>query len=125
VTRQKRGASGAFTDQPDQSTQRIDKFLWHARLSRDRDSAQAMAQSGMARINGRRVDRAHAAVRIGDVLTLPLTRAVVVVRVLSLPRRRVPAADTGACYQPVDGPDNAGQSVQQRAIDIDAGTGSE
>ena len=36
---------------------RIDKFLWFARLARSRKLAQAMAEAGMMRLDGRRVER--------------------------------------------------------------------
>ena len=55
---------------------RIDKFLWHARLARTRSLAKAMAESGHIRCEGRRIERAHAVVRIGDVLSVPLPSGV-------------------------------------------------
>ena len=50
---------------------RIDKFLWFARLSKSRSVAQALAEDGHIRLNGRRIDRAHAPVRAGDLITFP------------------------------------------------------
>jgi len=38
---------------------RIDKLLWFLRLAKTRGVAQAMAEEGHIRVNGRRVDRAH------------------------------------------------------------------
>lgn len=72
---------------------RIDKFLWFARLAKTRSAAQAMAESGAIRLDGRRVERAHQPVRIGSVLTLMLGNAVRVLRVEGLPRRRGPAPE--------------------------------
>ncbi len=48
---------------------RLDKFLWFARIVKTRALAQEMAEKGRIRLNGRVVDRAHAAVRAGDVLS--------------------------------------------------------
>ena len=49
-------------------TLRLDKFLWFARIVKTRALAQAMAAQGRLRLNGRVVDKAHATVRVGDVL---------------------------------------------------------
>lgn len=78
---------------------RIDKFLWFARLSRSRSTAQKLAEDGHIRLNGRRVDRAHAAVRAGDLITFPHFDNVRVVRVIQLPTRRGPAPEAQACYE--------------------------
>ena len=51
---------------------RIDKFLWFARLTRTRSLAQKKAEKGHIRCAGRRIDRAHATVRVGDILSVPM-----------------------------------------------------
>ncbi|HKY81513.1 MAG TPA: RNA-binding S4 domain-containing protein [Sphingobium sp.] len=78
---------------------RIDKFLWFARLAKSRSVAQKMAEDGHIRLNGRRVERSHAAVRAGDLITFPHPRGVRVVRVIDLPGRRGPAPEAQACYE--------------------------
>ncbi|HUD91559.1 RNA-binding S4 domain-containing protein [Sphingobium sp.] len=78
---------------------RIDKFLWFARLSKSRSTAQKLAEDGHIRLNGRRVDRAHAAVRAGDLITFPHFDNVRVVRVIQLPARRGAAPEAQACYE--------------------------
>ena len=54
------------------------------------------------RLNGRRVDRAHSPVRIGDLLTLAQGDRVRVVRVLRLPDRRGPASEAANCYEELE-----------------------
>jgi ribosome-associated heat shock protein Hsp15 len=78
---------------------RIDKFLWFARLSKSRSVAQALAEDGHIRLNGRRIERAHAPVRAGDLITFPHPSGVRVVRVIALPARRGPAPEAQACYE--------------------------
>ena len=56
--------------------QRIDKWLWHARLVRTRGAAAALAGSGHVRVNGARIDAPSRFVRIGDVITVALERTV-------------------------------------------------
>lgn len=77
---------------------RLDKFLWFARIVKTRALAQAMAEKGRIRLNGRLVDRAHAPVRAGDVLSFAQRGAVRVLRVEALPVRRGPAAEARAHY---------------------------
>ena len=78
---------------------RLDRFLWFARLAKTRSNAQAMAADGHLRIDGRAVDRAHAPVRIGNVLTFAQHGRVRVLRVEALPARRGPPAEACDCYQ--------------------------
>ncbi|MBS0504868.1 MAG: RNA-binding S4 domain-containing protein [Proteobacteria bacterium] len=79
-------------------TLRLDKFLWFARLAKTRAFAQEVAAAGHMRISGRVVDRAHALVRVGDVLSFPLHGRVRVIRIEALPARRGPAAQAQLCY---------------------------
>ncbi len=74
--------------------QRIDKWLWHARMVRTRSAATALTTAGFVRLNGKRMTAAGHPVRIGDVVTLALDRAVKVVRVEGLCEKRggAPAA---------------------------------
>jgi ribosome-associated heat shock protein Hsp15 len=86
---------------------RIDKVLWFLRFAKTRTIAQAMAESGHIRCNGRRIERAHHRVARGDVLVVPLPAGVRVVEVLALPTRRGPASEAQACYRTLDeAPDN-------------------
>lgn len=80
-------------------TLRIDKYLWFVRLAKSRSAAQAMAEQGTMRVNGRRIERAHSPVRIGDLITFVQGPRVRVVRVLGLPPRRGPASDAQTCYE--------------------------
>jgi ribosome-associated heat shock protein Hsp15 len=77
--------------------QRIDKWLWHARLLRTRSAAAALVAAGV-RLNGRRITAASHLVRIGDVVTLALDRSVKVVRVEGYCEKRGDAAVASALY---------------------------
>ena len=54
--------------------QRIDRWLWHARLVRTRGDAAALAGAGFIRVNGARIDAPGRMVRTGDVITVALDR---------------------------------------------------
>jgi ribosome-associated heat shock protein Hsp15 len=71
--------------------QRIDKWLWHARLVRTRSAAAALAASGHVRVNGQRIDGASRPVRLGDVVTVALDRTVRILKVAGFAERRGPA----------------------------------
>ena len=79
-------------------TLRLDKFLWFARVVRTRSAAQAIAEAGTLRLDGRRIERAHAAVRVGSVIAFPLAGRVRVLRVEALPQRRVSPAQAATLY---------------------------
>jgi ribosome-associated heat shock protein Hsp15 len=81
---------------------RIDKLLWFLRLASSRSFAQEWAMAGHIRLNGRRIERASAAVREGDVLVLPMRNGVKVIEVISLPVRRGPFPEAQACYRVLD-----------------------
>jgi ribosome-associated heat shock protein Hsp15 len=68
--------------------QRIDKWLWHARLVRTRSAAAALANSGYVRVNGARVRASSRMVHQGDVITVALDRNVRVVRIRAFAKRR-------------------------------------
>jgi ribosome-associated heat shock protein Hsp15 len=77
---------------------RIDKFLWFARIAKTRAAARALAENGRIRIGGRRVERGHVPVRVGDVLVFALRGGVRVLRIEALPTRRGPPAEARALY---------------------------
>jgi ribosome-associated heat shock protein Hsp15 len=79
--------------------QRLDRFLWYARLTKTRSAAQAIARDGHLRIDGRPVDRAHAPIHPGQVLSFPLHGKVRVLKILALPKRRGPPAEARELYE--------------------------
>lgn len=82
---------------------RIDKLLWFLRLAASRGFAQEWVADGHIRLNGRRIERSSADVRIGDVLVLPMRTSVKIIEILALPDRRGPAPEAQACYRVLDG----------------------
>jgi ribosome-associated heat shock protein Hsp15 len=70
-----------------ENRQRIDKWLWHARVVRTRSSAAALVTEGHVRLNGERVGAASRPVRAGDVVTVALDR-VRILKVIGFAERR-------------------------------------
>jgi ribosome-associated heat shock protein Hsp15 len=93
--------------------QRIDKWLWHARVVRTRSAAAALAASGHVRINGQRVDAPSRAVRVGDVVTVALDRAVRVLKVAGFAERRGSADDARRLCESLEPP--PGRPIERAA----------
>ena len=84
--------------------QRIDKWIWHARLVRTRSAAAALVSTGHVRINGQRDDAPGHAVRAGDVITVALDRLVRVLKVTGFAERRGDADSVALLYQDLQPP---------------------
>jgi ribosome-associated heat shock protein Hsp15 len=84
--------------------QRIDKWLWHARVVRTRSAAAALAGAGHVRLNGTRIDAPSRVVKPGDVLTVALDRTVRVLKVLAFAERRGPSEAGRALYEDLTPP---------------------
>jgi ribosome-associated heat shock protein Hsp15 len=81
----------------EESSTRIDSWIWSVRLTKTRSIASAACRAGHVRINGERVKAAHA-VRPGDEVRLRhegRDRIVVVTRVIS---KRVGAPVAAECF---------------------------
>ena len=78
--------------------QRLDKWLWFARFAKTRTLAAKLVASGFVRVNGQRTDNAAKALAVGDVVTVALSRATMVVRVEALGERRGPAPEARQLY---------------------------
>jgi ribosome-associated heat shock protein Hsp15 len=111
--------------------QRIDKWLWHARVVRTRAAAAALAGSGHVRVNGARIDTASRPVRPGDVLTIALDRRVRVLKVAGYAERRGSPEAAQGLYQdlspapalseppPVARPSGTGRPTKRERREID------
>ena len=84
---------------------RIDRFLFFIRLTKSRTLAQGLLETGHVRIDGKRVDKPSEEVRAGSVIALPLHGVARIIRVLSLPARRGPAAEAKQHYEEIAAPD--------------------
>ena len=78
--------------------QRLDKWLWHARVVKARASAAALVEAGHIRVNGVREKAPGHAVKAGDVLTIGLDRAVRVLKVVGFAERRGDASAARLLY---------------------------
>ncbi len=79
--------------------QRLDKFLWHARVVKARSSAAELVERGHVRVNGVRERAPGHAVKPGDVLTIALDRSVRVLKVIGFSERRGDASSARVLYE--------------------------
>ena len=79
--------------------QRLDKWLWHARVVKARTSAARLVEAGRVRINGVREKAPGHGVKPGDVLTIALDNSVRVLKVAGFSERRGDAAAARVLYE--------------------------
>jgi ribosome-associated heat shock protein Hsp15 len=84
--------------------QRIDKWLWHARVVKTRSLAQKLVLDGHVRKNRERVERSADTVSAGDVLTVTLSRHVLVWRIVGFAVRRGSAPEAARLYEDLSPP---------------------
>jgi ribosome-associated heat shock protein Hsp15 len=81
------------------STLRIDKWLWHCRFFKSRSHAARFVASGKVRVNRRTISKTAHPLKEGDVLTFVHQDEVQVVLVRALGVRRGPPAEAKCLYQ--------------------------
>ncbi len=100
--------------------QRLDRWLWFARLMKSRTSAAELVGAGKVRVNRVRVVKPSHMLREGDVLTIALRGEVRIVEVLGLGERRGPPQDARLLYRSVD---NGKRDEQTQGRERTAGDG--
>jgi ribosome-associated heat shock protein Hsp15 len=78
--------------------QRIDKWLWFARLVKTRSLAQRLVAAGHVRVNRVRLSKASQTVSPGDVIAVLVHDRVRVIRVEHPGHRRGPAPEARLLY---------------------------
>ncbi len=81
---------------------RLDLALCRLRFVRTRSVARSLIEAGHLRVNGTRVERVSREIAVGDVLTIPRTSGVLVIRIEALPERRGPPVEARECYSLLD-----------------------
>jgi len=81
------------------AAERIDKWLWFARFGKTRAIAQKLVERGQVTLNGAKVKKVSANVRVGDKLVVVLGTVKRSVTVLGLAERRGPACEAKLLYE--------------------------
>lgn len=81
--------------------QRLDKWLWFARVAKTRTLAAGLVADGRVRVNRQRVTKPAQVVRVGDVITVSVARGVRVLRIEAAGARRGPPSEAQALYEEI------------------------
>jgi ribosome-associated heat shock protein Hsp15 len=86
--------------------QRIDVWLYRARLAKTRGAAARLASEGGVRLSrdgqSRRIEKPSAELSVGDVLVLPQRRGLIAIEVRALGVRRGSSPEARGLYAEVD-----------------------
>jgi ribosome-associated heat shock protein Hsp15 len=87
-----------------EAKQRLDKWLFFARLQKSRTLAAKLVAAGKIRVNRDKIDNPARGVKPGDVLTITFQNQVLVVRVEQPGTRRGPPAEARTLYANLSAP---------------------
>ncbi|MEL6750521.1 MAG: RNA-binding S4 domain-containing protein [Pseudomonadota bacterium] len=107
---------------------RVDKWLFFARIVKSRTLAQGHIRAGRVRVNSNKIASPAATCAPGDVLTVTLDRQVKVLRILAPGERRGPAPEARLLYEdltpaPVAGENDTIAPASNRPAPRDEGAG--
>lgn len=82
-----------------QTRQRLDKWLWFARVVKSRTLAQKLVASGAVRVDGTRITGPDHRVAAGMVLTMTVHERLRVLKIRNTGTRRGPANEAALLYE--------------------------
>lgn len=106
-----------------QVTQRIDVWLWHARLYKTRSLASKMVRGGKVRLNGNVCKKSSALVTLSDVLTFSRGDDILIAKVASIGVRRGPAPEAQLLYEDLTPPKEV-SSVSKKDVSAERERGA-
>ncbi len=81
------------------AAQRLDKWLWHARIIKTRSLAAQLVAKGKFRVNREKVLKPAFSLKQGDVITTSLFGKLRILQVNGFAERRGPAAEAQMLYE--------------------------
>jgi ribosome-associated heat shock protein Hsp15 len=99
----------------EEQRQRIDKWLFFARLAKSRSLAQDLVEAGLVEINAHVVVQPGRQVKVGDRIAIRLERRDMVLIVRDCADRRGPASSARLLYEDIT-PQQAPLSAFERAL---------
>ena len=103
--------------------QRLDKWLWFARVVKTRTLAAKLVTEGCVRLNREKVEKPSAMVRLGDVLTIAVHDRVRILKVVAGGERRGPAPEAALLFEDLTPPADPSTKPEPGPADRDAGSG--
>jgi ribosome-associated heat shock protein Hsp15 len=92
------GDDGAAAEATATDSQRLDRWLWHARVVKTRSAAATLVTEGKVRVDGQRVDKPAHTVRLGTVVTVVLRGGLRLLEVRGFADRRGSAPAAAALF---------------------------
>jgi len=86
---------------PDVATQRLDKWLWFARIVRSRTAAAGLIGEGKVRVNRTKIEKPGTSVKVGDVVTVVAHHRVRVLEVQAPGHRRGPPREAHTLFNEI------------------------
>ena len=96
--------------------QRIDKWLFFARVVKSRSLAAKLAVGGKVRVNRDKIEQAAHQVKVGDVLTITLDRRILVYKIVAPGERRGPAPEAQFLYEDLSPPPASATAMAAEAV---------
>ena len=85
-------------------TQRLDKWLWYARVVKSRTLAATLVTDGKIRVNRSKASKPSQPVKTGDVITSAAQARIRILRVKATGARRGPAEEARTLYDELTPP---------------------
>ncbi len=79
-------------------TQRIDKWLFHARFIKSRTKATKLVSANKLRINDDKISKPSYLLKVGDVLTFRLNKEIKTIKILGINDTRRPFVEAQTLY---------------------------
>ena len=98
---------------PSTQSQRIDKWLWHARFFKTRSLAQKQVVTGKIRVNREKISSPSRKILIGNVLTITRERDIKIIEVLGIADKRGPYSQAQLLYNDMSPPKPEKQKQEQ------------
>ncbi len=94
-------------------SQRIDKWLWHARFFKTRSIAQKQVATGKIRVDREKISSPSRKVSAGNVLTITRERDIKIIEILGIADRRGPFSQAQLLYNDMSPPKPEKQKQEQ------------
>ncbi|MDI2090039.1 RNA-binding S4 domain-containing protein [Commensalibacter oyaizuii] len=82
-------------------SQRIDLWLWHARIYKTRSISATITKSTAIRLNSILIHKPSTQVKRNDILTFPYHNKVRVIKILNFSKQRVAARNISLLYEEI------------------------
>ena len=116
-------SDGTLDGRASGGTQRIDKWLWFARVVKTRTLAAKLVTEGGVRLNREMVEKSSATVRNGDVLTIAVHTRVRILKVVNPGERRGSAPEAALLFEDLTPPADPVIKPPPGPADREAGSG--